>query len=175
MAQVGRRSEPGNFPFNFYASELSCLREFCSRLYIIPSPSPNAFATGRDPQHASVAVTEGIMHLLNEQELKGVLAHELSHVKNRDILLATIAATIASAVTMLARMIQWAAIFGGGRDSEAGEETSCPCWNDGNGNSAPLAATLLQLVFPAVGITLRMKAAPVSAAILFFFQERFEN
>lgn len=116
------------------------------RLYIIPSPSPNAFATGRDPQHASVAVTEGIMHLLNEQELKGVLAHELSHVKNRDILLATIAATIASAVTMLARMIQWAAIFGGGRDSEG---------RGGNILSlagmmamvilAPLAATLLQL------------------------------
>jgi heat shock protein HtpX len=89
------------------------------KLYLIPSGSPNAFATGRDPQHASVAVTRGILELLDEQELKGVLAHEMSHIKNRDILLATIAATIASAITMLANMLRWTTVFGN-RDSERG-------------------------------------------------------
>ncbi len=90
-------------------------------IYIIPSQSPNAFATGRDPNHAAVAVTEGILEILNEGELKGVLGHELSHVKNRDILIATIVATIAGAITMLARMLQWAAMFGGvDRDNRKG-------------------------------------------------------
>ncbi len=83
-------------------------------IYIIPSSSPNAFATGRDPQHSSVAFTQGILDLLDETELKGVIAHEISHIKNRDILIATIAATIASAITIFARMLQYAAIFGGG-------------------------------------------------------------
>lgn len=86
------------------------------KIYIIPSATPNAFATGRDPAHAAVAVTGGIMEILNENELKGVLAHELGHIKNRDILIATVAATIAGAITMLARMLQWAAFLGGGRD-----------------------------------------------------------
>ncbi|MCM8830395.1 MAG: zinc metalloprotease HtpX, partial [Candidatus Omnitrophica bacterium] len=86
------------------------------KIYIIPSATPNAFATGRDPAHSAVAVTSGIMEILNENELKGVLAHELGHIKNRDILVATVAATIAGAITMLARMLQWAAILGGGRD-----------------------------------------------------------
>ncbi len=90
-------------------------------IYIIPSASPNAFATGRDPAHSSVAFTQGILELLDENELKGVIAHEMSHIKNRDILVATIAATIASAIMMIARMIQFAAIFGGGgRDSDRG-------------------------------------------------------
>jgi len=88
------------------------------RVYLIPSESPNAFATGRNPQHAAVAVTEGIMRILSEEELEGVLAHELSHVKNRDILIATIAATLAGAITYLAQMAQWAMIFGGRRDDE---------------------------------------------------------
>jgi len=83
------------------------------KIYIIPSQTPNAFATGRDPNHASVAVTEGILDLLNENELKGVLAHEISHVKHRDILIATVAATIASAITFIANMLRWAAFFGG--------------------------------------------------------------
>ncbi|HOK80164.1 MAG TPA: zinc metalloprotease HtpX [bacterium] len=88
-------------------------------IYIIPSGSPNAFATGRDPAHSSVAFTQGILELLDENELKGVIAHEMSHIKNRDILVATIAATIASAIMMIARMIQLAAVFGGdSRDSE---------------------------------------------------------
>ncbi|MBI1986859.1 MAG: zinc metalloprotease HtpX [Nitrospinae bacterium] len=92
------------------------------KLYIIPSEAPNAFATGRNPEHAAVAVTEGILRLLSRDELAGVLAHELSHVKHRDILIGTIAATIAGAISMLANMAQWAMIFGGGRrDDEDGE------------------------------------------------------
>lgn len=91
------------------------------KVYIIPSQSPNAFATGRNPAHAAVAVTEGIMRLLSPDELEGVLAHELGHVKNRDILIGTIAATLAGAVMMLARFAQFAAIFGGGgRDRDEG-------------------------------------------------------
>ena len=91
------------------------------KVYILPSDSPNAFATGRNPQHAAVAVTQGIMKILTPDELEGVLAHEMSHVKNRDILIGTIAATLAGAVMMLARFAQFAAIFGGGeRDREGG-------------------------------------------------------
>src|SRR5690349_12419204 len=83
------------------------------RIYIISTDTPNAFATGRNPQHAAVAVTEGIMRILDADELEGVLAHELSHVTNRDVLISTIAATLAGAITWLAHMAQWAAIFGG--------------------------------------------------------------
>ncbi len=91
------------------------------KVYIIPTDSPNAFATGRDPAHAAVAVTEGIMRLLSPDELEGVLAHEMGHVKNRDILIGTIAATLAGAIMMLARFAQFAAIFGGGgRDRDEG-------------------------------------------------------
>jgi heat shock protein HtpX len=90
------------------------------KVYIIPQDAPNAFATGRNPQHAAVAVTTGIMKLLNEEELKGVLAHELSHVRHRDILIGTIAATIAGAISMIASMARWGAIFGGGDDREGG-------------------------------------------------------
>jgi len=83
------------------------------KIYMIPSESPNAFATGRNPQHASVAVTHGILGLLTDEELEGVLAHELGHVKNRDILTSSIAATLAGAITMIARMGYWASLFGG--------------------------------------------------------------
>ena len=83
------------------------------KIYVIPSESPNAFATGRNPQHASVAVTHGILGLLTDEELEGVLAHELGHVKNRDILTSSIAATLAGAITMIARMGCWASLFGG--------------------------------------------------------------
>jgi heat shock protein HtpX len=90
-------------------------------LYIIPTPVPNAFATGRNPQHAAVAVTEGLLQLLDEDELEGVIAHELGHVKNRDILISSIAATIAGAIMLLASMARWGAIFGGfGGDRDRG-------------------------------------------------------
>ena len=88
------------------------------RVYIIPSETPNAFATGRNPQHAAVAATTGILRILTRDELMGVMAHELSHVRNRDILISSIAATIAGAITYMAQMAQWAAIFGGGRDRD---------------------------------------------------------
>jgi hypothetical protein len=95
------------------------------KMYVIPTESPNAFATGRNPQHASVAVTHGILGLLDDEELEGVLAHELGHVKNRDILTSSIAATLAGAITMIARMGYWASLFGGyggrgGRDRNGG-------------------------------------------------------
>jgi len=114
------------------------------KMYVIPTESPNAFATGRNPQHASVAVTQGILNLLNDEELEGVLAHELGHVNNRDILISSVAATIAGAVTMLASMGRWAMIFGGmgGRDEQ----------DRGGGIGAlfmlilaPIAASLIQL------------------------------
>src|SRR5712691_6650138 len=115
------------------------------KLYVIPEPAPNAFATGRNPQHASVAVTQGLLQLMNDDELEGVIAHELSHVRNYDILTSSIAATIAAAVTHLAYMARWGMIFGGyGRDSD----------NDRDGGGlaallmiflAPVAAFLLQL------------------------------
>ncbi len=91
------------------------------RIYLIPSDSPNAFATGRNPKHAAVALTHGILRLLNREELEGVIAHELSHIRNRDILVATIAATIAGAIMIIADMARFAAIFGiGRRDDEEG-------------------------------------------------------
>src|ERR1043165_169554 len=83
------------------------------KIYVIPTDSPNAFATGRNPQHASVAVTQGILNLLYDEELEGVLAHELGHVRNRDILISSIAATLAGAITVIARMAGYAAMFGG--------------------------------------------------------------
>jgi heat shock protein HtpX len=91
------------------------------KVYLIPTDTPNAFATGRNPEHAAVAVTKGIMNILTENELRGVLGHELAHIKHRDILIGTIAAVFAGAISMLAHMAQWAAIFGGGRsDNERG-------------------------------------------------------
>jgi len=92
------------------------------KLYVIPQPAPNAFATGRNPQHAVVAVTEGLLKIMDRDELTGVLAHELAHVKNRDILIGSIAATMAGAIMLLATMARWSAIFGGvgGNDNERG-------------------------------------------------------
>src|SRR5207247_6445666 len=113
------------------------------RVYLIPSETPNAFATGRNPEHAAVAVTEGIMRILDQDELEGVLAHELSHVMNRDILISTIAATLAGAITYLAHMAQWAAMFGGRRDDDEGG--SNPIAMIAMAILAPIAAMLVQL------------------------------
>lgn len=90
------------------------------KVYVIDSDTPNAFATGRNPEHAAVAATSGILRVLTEDELAGVMAHELAHVKNRDILISTIAATFAGAITYMAHMAQWAAIFGGRSDDDEG-------------------------------------------------------
>ncbi len=116
------------------------------KIYVIPTESPNAFATGRNPQHASVAVTHGILGLLNDEEMEGVLAHELGHVRNRDILISSVAATIAGAITMLASMGRWAMIFGGWGGNDREERGA------GGGIAAlamlilaPIAATLIQL------------------------------
>ncbi len=118
------------------------------RVYVIPDDSPNAFATGRNPAHAAVAVTAGIMRILNRRELEAVIAHEMGHIRNRDTLIMTVTATIAGAITMIAQMAQWAMIFGGfgGRTSD----------DDGGGIGdivvgllmiilAPIAATIIQL------------------------------
>jgi heat shock protein HtpX len=113
------------------------------KVYIIPTDTPNAFATGRNPSHAAVAATQGIMRILTYEELKGVMAHELAHVKNRDTLISTVAATIAGAITYLAHMAQWAAIFGGMRSDD--EEGSNPLALIVMAIVAPLAAMLIQM------------------------------
>jgi heat shock protein HtpX len=113
------------------------------RVYMIESETPNAFATGRNPEHAAIAVTEGIMRILDQDELEGVLAHELSHVKNRDVLISTIAATLAGAITYLAHMAQWAAIFGGRRD-------------DDEGGSSPIAMIAMAIVAPIAAMLVQM-------------------
>jgi heat shock protein HtpX len=109
------------------------------RLWLIADPSPNAFATGRNPEHASVAFTAGVLHLMNDQELEGVVAHELGHVKNRDILTSSVAATLAAAITVLARMAFW---FGGRSDDE---ERSNPWAGLIMLILAPIAAMLIQM------------------------------
>jgi heat shock protein HtpX len=116
------------------------------KLYVIPEEAPNAFATGRNPHHASVAVTEGLLNLMNDDELEGVIAHELSHVRNYDILTTSIAATLAGAITYLAHMAQWGMIFGGygGRDDDR-EEGGGAFAAIAMMILAPFAALLLQL------------------------------
>lgn len=113
------------------------------RVYIIPSETPNAFATGRNPEHAAVAATTGILRILTRDELIGVMAHELSHVKHRDILISSIAAAVAGAITYLAHMAQWAAIFGGGRDRD--EEGGSGFGMIIMAIVAPIAAMLIQM------------------------------
>ncbi len=114
------------------------------KVYIIPDETPNAFATGRNPEHAVVAVTEGIMRLLSREELSGVIAHELAHIKHRDMLTGTIVATIAGAISMLAQMAQWAMIFGGGRHDS----------DDEGGN--PIAALVMMIVAPIAAMLVQM-------------------
>jgi len=113
------------------------------RVFMIPSDQPNAFATGRNPEHAVVAVTEGIMRILDDDELEGVLAHELAHVANRDVLIGTVAATLAGAITYLAHMAQWAAFMGGGRHDD--EDSPSPIAMILMAVVAPIAAMLVQL------------------------------
>ncbi|CAN5506059.1 zinc metalloprotease HtpX [soil metagenome] len=112
------------------------------RLFVTPSPQPNAFATGRNEDQAAVAVTQGIMSTLSEDELRGVLAHELAHVKNNDILIGSVAAAVAMGITFLARMVMWGAMFGGGRDDEGGGN---PLGLLAMAFLAPMAAGLLQM------------------------------
>ena len=115
------------------------------RVYVIRGDTPNAFATGRSPQHAAVAVTEGIMRTLDDEELEGVLAHELSHVRNRDTLTMTIAATLAGVITYLAHMAQWAAIFGGARRDD----------EEGSGGGA-IGALLMAILAPIAAMLIQM-------------------
>lgn len=128
------------------------VRELCMRanlpmprLYVIPSPTPNAFATGRDPEHSAVAVTSGIVDILSRDELEGVISHELGHVKNRDILISSVAAMIAGAISHLASMAQWAMIFGGyGRD------------RDEEGGGGLLGGLVMMIVGPIAAMLIQM-------------------
>jgi heat shock protein HtpX len=113
------------------------------RVYLVSNPTPNAFATGRNPQHAAVAVTSGLLQLLDRNELAGVLAHELGHIKNRDILISSMAAVLAGAISYLATMAQWAMLFGGGRRS------------DGEGGN-PLAMLVMIIVAPIGAALIQM-------------------
>jgi len=131
------------------------------KVYVIPDPSPNAFATGRNPSHAAVAATEGILRVLSEHEMEGVIAHELSHVKHRDILISSVAATMGAAIMMLARMAQFAAIFGGGgRDDD--NRGGNPIGLLATVILAPIAAMLIQAAISRS----REFAADVAAAQL---------
>lgn len=114
------------------------------KLYVLPTDSPNAFATGRNPSHAAVAVTAGITRMLNRQELRGVVAHELGHVHNRDTLISAIAATMAGVVMMLARMAYWGALFGGMRR------------DDDRGGGSPLVALAMMIVAPLAASLIQM-------------------
>jgi heat shock protein HtpX len=116
------------------------------RIYLIPSESPNAFATGRDPSHAVVAVTEGLVRIMNREELEGVIAHELSHVRNRDILIGSIAATLAGVIMMLANMARWAAIFGFGRGDQEEE----------GGGGGIVGLLLMSILAPIAALVIQM-------------------
>jgi heat shock protein HtpX len=113
------------------------------RVYMIPDDQPNAFATGRDPSHAAVAVTRGIMHTLSRDELRGVLGHELAHVQHRDILIGTVAATMAGAISMIANMAQWGMMFGGNR-------------SDDREGGSPLGGIIMMLVAPFAAMLIQM-------------------
>ena len=111
------------------------------RLFVTPDPQPNAFATGRNEKHAAVAVTQGIMKMLDRDELRGVLAHELAHVRNRDILIGSVAAAVAMGITFIARMVMWGAMFGGSSDDEGGN----PLGLLAMALLAPIAAMMIQM------------------------------
>ena len=145
MMYGAKEVEPGEVPelYNIVKELTSNAKLPMPKVYIAPQNSPNAFATGRSPKHAAVCVTQGILNILNRDELKGVIAHELSHIKNRDTLIMTVVATIAGAITMIANWARWAVIFGGRGSSR-----------DRDNNAlgylfmliiAPIAALLIQL------------------------------
>lgn len=113
------------------------------KVYIVDEDQPNAFATGRNPEHGAVAVTSGILRILSREELEGVIAHELSHIKHRDILVSTVAAAIAGAISYLAQMAQWAMIFGGGR-------------RDDDDGGSPFAAIVMMIVGPIAAMLVQM-------------------
>lgn len=130
------------------------VRELCRRaelplprLYVIPSPTPNAFATGRNPQHSAVAVTSGIVNILNRDELEGVIAHELAHIKNRDILISSVAAVIAGAISQLAHMAQWAMMFGGMQRDRDDEDS---------GGGGLLGGLAMMIVGPVAAMLIQM-------------------
>jgi len=134
---------PKNHPVNRIVKEVADKAGLpMPKAYMVDSSTPNAFATGRNPKHAAVAVTSSILTLLNEQELKGVLAHELTHVKNRDTLIQTIAAVIAGVISYVASMARWGAIFGGGSNDERGNN-----W---------LSLLVLSIVTPIIAILLQL-------------------
>lgn len=116
------------------------------KVYIIPSQSPNAFATGRNPQHAAVAATEGVLRILSLEELEGVMAHELAHVKNRDILIGTIAAVFAGAISMIGNMLQWGAMFGAGRSDD----------DDGGGIGGLVGTIAMAIIAPIAAMLIQM-------------------
>ncbi len=116
------------------------------KVYIIPSESPNAFATGRSPGHAAVAATEGILRILSTEELEGVMAHELAHVRNRDILISTIAATFAGAISMLGSMLQWGALLGAGRSDD----------DEGGGIGGLLGSLAMAIIAPIAAMLIQM-------------------
>jgi len=115
------------------------------KLYLIPQETPNAFATGRDPGHAVVAVTEGLLNMMEKEEVMGVLAHELSHIKNRDILIGSIAATLAGAIMLLANMARWAAFFGGSRGND-----------DEGGGSGVFGLIIMSILSPIAAVLIQM-------------------
>lgn len=116
------------------------------KVYVVPSPTPNAFATGRNPEHGAVAVTQGILQMLEPHELEGVIAHEIGHIKNRDILISTIAATLAGAIGYIANMAQWALIFGGFNNRDS----------NGQGGLGGLGALLLIILAPIMALIIQL-------------------
>ena len=146
LAMYRAKAAPeGKFPHLYrIVSDLSTVSNIpMPKVYIIPAQAPNAFATGRDPGHATVAVTHGIMQILSEDELRGVLAHEIAHVKNRDILIQTIVATIAGAISMIANMARWAAISGGGS-------------RDRRQDNNPLGILIMSIIAPLIAVLIQL-------------------
>jgi heat shock protein HtpX len=171
MAQGAQELQPSDAPDLFATVERLTVHAGLPmpRIYVVPGAQPNAFATGRGPEHAAVAVTQSIMSLLTPQELEGVLAHELAHVKNRDVLITTIAATLAGSIGMLASLARWSLIFGGfgGRDDRDGENPIALLLGI---ILAPLAALLIQMAisrsreFEADATGARLSGRPLALA-----------